>query len=312
MMDFLSKLFGGGSGGGDMGGIFNTLVAGATGGFKDRPQWRDLEFMNDATNRLWPDEIKRQGDFLTGLAPSQASAYNTYQDSTYAQDTARQTDRIKSMSSSLGMSPWEITGAGGANPLPSPGGAGQQQGSSRMPEFLQAIVPLQVAKQSNRTQLQIAKLNADTQRYAIDQQQGQSPMAKASIAATGAITELHQVQKGQTIAQTAAIKNETFLSNLRLAIELLPNFTTSANLGAGSVNMTGKSNTFPILNALRTANTGDSLNNEQIWEMVKGFDYNRTQQLINELDALAKAGGKLAGDAAKGVTNFLGSLNPFQ
>src|SRR5690242_9865393 len=117
--NFLAGLSGGGGGGGDIAStLFNTLIAGASGGFKQRPQWRDLQFMNDATNRLWPDEIKRQGQFLQGIAPSQAMAYNDYQDRTYSEDTNRQINRIQQTGDALGMSPWEVTGAPGSSPLP--------------------------------------------------------------------------------------------------------------------------------------------------------------------------------------------------
>ena len=86
----------------------NLITNWATGGFKGRPQWRDLEFMNDVQNRLWPDETKRQGQFLEGIAPSQGAAHNTFQDATYLKDMSRQAQGIKQMGEDLGMNPWEL------------------------------------------------------------------------------------------------------------------------------------------------------------------------------------------------------------
>lgn len=174
MADFLSAL---GAGAGQAAGsqLLPLLASWATGGFKGRPQWRDLEFMNDATNRLFPDEIKRQGQFLEGiagsqgkaletLAPHQAAAHNTFQDQTFLANVDRETAGIKKMSGELGMSPWELTGqSGSAAPLPSlPQQGSTAQGQSRTGEFLQGLVPLQVAKMQNQTQLAATAMNNQT------------------------------------------------------------------------------------------------------------------------------------------------------
>lgn len=138
------------------------IASWATGGFKGRPQWRDLEFMNDVTNRLWPSEIKRQGDFLTGLAPSQAAAHNTFQDQTFLQGVGRETEGIKMMSENLGMNPWELTGqSGSATPIaPTPDEA---NAGSPMPQFLQGLVPLQQTAMSNKAMLQAKAMDNSTQ-----------------------------------------------------------------------------------------------------------------------------------------------------
>lgn len=276
MTDFLSQL-------GTM------AVSYLGGGMKGRPQWRDLEFMNDAQNRLWPDEIARQGDFLKGLAPAQGEAHNTFQDATYGADTDRQIGRISQMASQLGMSPWEITGAGGntgATPLPAPEPSG---GGGQMGSFLQGLVPLKVAQLQAKTQLATAQINAQTQRYTVDQQQGESPMAKAQIAATAALEALRKQSTAREQATTAQLKNDTFLSNVRVLLDALPTFSTEVP----GIKMTGKSGTYPVLQALKTANTGDQLNNQQIWEAISKMDTDRVNQLIGEIEALAKTGAKV-------------------
>lgn len=151
------------SGGGDMANtLLNAGITAITGGFKDRPSWRDLQFMNDAQNRLWPDEIKRQGQFLEGLAPSQAAAHNTFQDATYQAGVDRETAGIKSMAAGLGMSPWELTGqTGSAAPLP-PDAQQAQGGSGATSAFLQGIVPLQIASANNKAMLTAKQMDNQT------------------------------------------------------------------------------------------------------------------------------------------------------
>lgn len=207
---------------------FNTLIAAATGGFKGRPQWRDLQFMNDAQNRLWPDEINRQGQFLEGVAPSQAAAYNTYQDETYMRDVTRRTEGIKAMGDSLGMSPWELTGQGGAAaPLPSAGSAGAQQGNSSLPQFLQAIMPLQLAKMQNATQLRIAKMSNDTQRYGIDMAGGQSDMAKAQIRQIASNIKLQDIQHSNGVKDLDVKNQGMVVQTLDAILRAMPKDTLS-------------------------------------------------------------------------------------
>jgi len=309
VQDFLKSLTGGG---GDLaGGIFNTLVAGATGGFKGRPQWRDLQFMNDATNRLWPDEINRQGQFLEGLAPSQgkametmapyqAGAYNRYQDQTFQQDTARQTGRIQSMSKDLGMSPWEITGAGGANPLPSPqmGGQSPGQGQNPMPAFLQGIVPLQLAKMQNSTSLRIAKMQNETQRYSIDQTQGQSPMAKQNIANGKAneILALANTELAGTQAGVAA--NGALMSTIQTFLQALP--TTTINMGP--ISKTTKDGGSEVIKRLGTfgAKTPSA---QELANAIKSMPTNTWQAFRKDLTEAAKAVAGSVGDAYNAIKN---------
>lgn len=217
MGDFLSSVGMGGDSAGLAGQAFQTMIAAATGGFKGRPQWRDLQFMNDAQNRLWPDEIKRQGQFLEGLAPSQAKAYNTYQDSTYQADVDRKSQGLLSMAKQTGMTPWELAGEGGsAAPIPSMGEAGQQQGSSQLGTYLQGLIPLQVAKTQAATQLATTRMQTDTQKAVAGVQRETS----LDVAQLNTATQ-RDVARIQTEAskQIAGWNNETAIENSKRAAE---------------------------------------------------------------------------------------------
>lgn len=163
-MDFLAALA---SGAGQSLGstAVSTLFNLVSGGGKSRPSWRDLQFMQDASERLAPRQIDLQGDFLEGLAPRQAAAYNTYQDTTFQADTNREIGRIQQMGTELGMSPWELRGTSASAALPSPQmqTPSQTAGASTQ-AFMSALVPLEVAKIQARTQLQTAALQSSTQR----------------------------------------------------------------------------------------------------------------------------------------------------
>ena len=68
-----------GQGGTQAQGYLGNLTAGPTAG---RISNEDYQFNQDLLDSSNPREIARQGAFLEGLAPSQAKAYNTYQDTT--------------------------------------------------------------------------------------------------------------------------------------------------------------------------------------------------------------------------------------
>lgn len=323
--NFLSGLSG--TGGSN---LFNLLSGWATGGFKGRPQWRDLQFMNDAQNRLWPDEIKRQGDFLEGLAPSQgkametlapyqAGAYNTYQNATFGQDTARQTERIKSMASNLGMSPWEITGAGGATPLPSPSGPMPQgaQGRSPMPDFLQGLMPLKIAEMQNKTSLMTAKMSNDTQRYIADQQTGKGGVAQAQIEQAAATVEnLRQSTKTGHASenliwtQAQAAENETALSTIR---------TFAQYAGQTSMEFMGykstSTNNFPALLKLYKQMTNTATlqgNQDHLADLIRAMPSNEWKQINKDIDQvveiIAKRGSDMISGAGKAISDFMTSM----
>lgn len=332
-MDFLKDLLGGSQGLG--GSIFNALLGAATGGFKGRPQWGDMQFMNDATNRLWPDEIRRQGDFLRGLAPSQGAAYNTYQDMTYSQDTARQTDRIQSMSGDLGMSPWELTGSSGAAPLPSPSLGGP---SGAPANFMQSLVPLQVASMQNKTALLTAKMQTDTQKYIADQATNNGAMPKAQTgliatqqeqtAAQAVLTQAQtentrqgtktgQAQEALLWSQGAATENDMVLKTVSTLAQFLPK--TTVNIGPYKNESIQNYKQLGRL-AQELMNKGalgreseitkkfiDGLSSDQWAEMQS--DIMRVSKIAldaagSAVDQGLKAGGKFLGDMGKGIADF--------
>lgn len=205
----------------------NLLGNWATGGFKGRPQWRDLSFMNDAQNRLWPDEIKRQGAFLEGLAPSQADAHNTFQDQTYMRDVTRRTEGIKQMGSDLGMSPWELTGQGGAaTPLPS-SPSGPSGGGGQMQSFLQGIMPLKLAQMQNATSLQIAKMQNQTQRYGIDMAGGQSDVSKKQIEQIASQIKLQDIQHSNGVKDLETKNQQMSVTLVDALLRMMPKDTFS-------------------------------------------------------------------------------------
>lgn len=299
---FLSSMAGGG---GDLvSTAFNTLVGAATGGFKGRPQWKDLQFMNDAQNRLWPDEIKRQGAFLQGLAPSQAAAYNTYQGATYQGDTDRQVDRIKDMSAGLGMSPWEITGAGGANPLPSPGPPQGQQGRSAMPEYLSALVPMQIAKQQNKTALMTTKMQTDTQRYIADQATGQGKLPLKQIEGIASQIDLNQITGSNGLKDLDTKQQNMVVQIFQTLLQAMPKDTLQLP-GLSSTSTPGWRQLAKKMFSDSQVFKGDSGRLDQALSSLSPDDWGTLKRIIIETATSAAKGGQ---DMMKGVGDFLGSL----
>jgi len=215
---------------------------------KDRPSWRDMQFMMDTSERLAPRDIALQGQYLEGLAPAQAGAYNTYQSETYGEDTQRQIDRIQTTGDALGMSPWEIMGQGGAAPLPSPAYGGASQGASKG-DYMAQLVPLEIAKMNNKTALASTALQtmqakyatdkttgasiygtdtaAATTRYSVDQTQGLSPLAKKNIEEIQSRIDLQEWQKANSIQDLDIKQQNMLLSIMRIALDASPKDTYS-------------------------------------------------------------------------------------
>lgn len=309
-MDFLGTLTAG-MGQATGAGLMNLITGWATGGFKGRPQWRDLEFMNDAQNRLWPDEIQRQGDFLEGLAPSQAAAYNTQQDATFGQDTQRQIGRVKDMSSALGMSPWEITGAGGANPLPSPSGGGQQ-GQSSLPQFLQALIPLEINKQNNATNMSIAKMQndtaqrgqdvgAETSRYGIDQAQGGGNLAKSQIAQIASTINLQDVQHSNGIRDLDLKQQQEVIGWMQAVLQAMPKDTLQLP-GYTSTMTPGWQNVMKKFMEGQQRYAGDASSMQRALDALPPDDWNAVKQAIIET---AKTGTGILNEGIGAVGRFL-------
>jgi len=287
MNDFLGSLTQG-AGNAVGGSLVGTAISALTGGMKGRPQWRDIEFMDDVATRLTPNEASRQNQFL---------------DLTHPEDTRRLTDRIKTLGKDLGMSAWELMGSQAGSPLPSPqlptsSGQGTQG-------FMHGLVPLQIAKLNASTALQTTKMQTDTQKAVAGVTPQKGSMQEAQIAATKALQTLNELQGGLVINQTKAVSNETFLANLRILLDSLPSFSTSLP----GVTMSGKSGTSPVLNALKEAvATGYTHDDDALKKAVSNMPTDRTAQLIKEIEALARAGGH----AVKQGQDFLGQMLNFK
>jgi len=317
---FLNGIFGEGSAGaaGTMG--LNLLGSYLSGGMKGRPQWGDLKFMNDATNRLWPDEIKRQGQFLEGVAPSQAAAYNTYQDATYGQDTSRQVDRIKTMGSELGMSPWELTGAGGANPLPSPGAAGSQQGQDKTSAFLQGIMPLQLAKMQIGASLLQTKMNNETSLKISGQQTAGGKVAEGQVALQAAQQALTDQNLTESLARTSQINASTDQTQVQTVLNMVNTLATIApkvRVSMGPYEATGLGDSSPLLQLSRELiNTGPGERDEKVKAYMNSMPQNMLDQMATDLKTVGKYvrehaedfGASLGDSTAKGFMGFLKGL----
>lgn len=301
-MDFLKGLsnwIGGGQATSD---IFSTLIAGASGGFKQRPQWRDLEFMNDATNRLWPDEIARQGDFLKGLAGPQGEAHNTFQDATYAKDTERSVGRIQTMASELGMSNWELAGQGnaGVTPVPPPGPSG---GGGQMGTFLQGLVPLQVAKMQTQAQLATARLNAETQRYAVDASQGKGDKAKAEIAQIKQAIDESIAREVLAMGQHEAVRNDTFINTVRAVASIIP----EKKISLPGITTTARENWKELVAMLASASRlGEKETNDKIRAYLNTLPKNEWDSFAKDAEQVFEMIHKQVTEGAGAIAGALG------
>jgi len=199
-----------------------------SGGLKSQTSNRDYQHQQNLLDSGNPREIKRQAAFLEGLAPSQGAAYNTIQDATYAQDTQRQTDRIQTMGSELGMSPWEITGSPGSSPLPSPTGPAPQNNNA---QYLSTLAQMQSSVNQNKTALKIAAMNNDTALKTTAMQTGTQEKVANLQTAMGQLpltqADLNKAQRAQSIAQSdliaqqsVATENRSYLDSVEFAAQM--------------------------------------------------------------------------------------------
>lgn len=288
---------------GEIAGLLGSLAA---GGFKGRPQWRDLQFMNDAQNRLWPDEIKRQGTFLEGIAPSQGKAYNAYMDETYSADTARQTERMQTMAKSLGMSPWELTGAPAAAQLPP--GPSQQQGQGQMSSFLQGVMPLQLAKLQALTQLQSTKMQTDTQKYVADQSTGKGQVATSQIAETAqrikesaSRIDLNQIQGVSLYSQVDKNNRDNIIATVRAIMDYQP----QTSVGTGGLTTTQRENANAVLRLLGLSGTTAGANLQEIDKRISQLPPDQFARLKRLFRNIAEGTADMIDSAGKGIGDFL-------
>lgn len=325
-MDFLGTLGQISSGMSGIGSFLSGVssIGGLLGMGKDRISNRDYQFYQDLADSGNPREIARQGQFLEGIAPSQATAHNTYQDATYAQDTARTTDRIKTMGEDLGMSPWEIMGQQGSTPLPTPA-APQNQGG----QFLSQLVPLKIAEINAKTQLATAKLQSDTalettemqtsaSRYGTDVQadtartvaniqtaNGKVPVSQAELNAQQQMESM--AREGLIYDQQRAVNNEMYINTAKTLAE----FAGKTRFSIPGIYERTQQNNAKGLSAILDLTGGDS-SDERITQYIASMskdefaELNKDLEHVQEFIALGVAAG--AKGAASGIGGFLGGL----
>lgn len=291
-------------------------------GKKDRPSWRDMQFMMDTSERLAPRDIALQGQYLEGLAPAQAGAYNTYQNETYGEDTQRQIDRIKATGDQLGMSPWEVTGASGAAPLPSPsfGGGGQAPGRG---DFMSAMVPLKVAEMNNKTALAQTAMQTEAQKSIASQQTAGGKLPEAQLLKTAAETLLThastaetqqrertgQAQENASWAQGDFTRNQTALASL----DTLAKWAGTTKVSLPGIEQS-TTNNYPALLQMYRALQGVGTDSypgqraEAVQAYVSKIPADQFRQLERDAKRAARAALSLAGDTAKGFLDGVGNF----
>lgn len=208
------------------------------------------------------NQIARDTEYLKGLTQPTADAYNQYQDSTYGQDTNRINQRsasstqqdisnVKAKADALGMSYWELNGQGGASAtgVPSPGAPSAPNNNAASTSYLASLA---TTKMNNDTAKSIAAMNNDTSRYNTAMQTGtaqknvamqtnKGQVGQAQTANIQADTLLKQINEtighatyenvqqstAESRARTVKTVNDTINSNIELAANLAPTYTTN-------------------------------------------------------------------------------------
>lgn len=280
---------------------------------KDRPSWKDLQFMADTDQRLQPQRTATTGAFLEGLAPYQAGAYNQYQDATFQGDTDRHIGRIQQTGDALGMSPWELTGAGGANPLPTQSFGDQQ--APKGGEYMSALVPLQTAKMQTQAQLASTLINAETQKYTVDkttnqqqyttdQQQGGGQLAQSQIKQIASQIAVNDVTQAKAWTDVDVANQQMVLNLFDTIIKAAPKDTIQLP-GFTSTSTPGWRDMAQILQNLGFKAEQDHADRVKILKSLPPDDWGDLKRgIINT----AKTAGDMAGDAMKGIGDFLNGL----
>lgn len=281
-------------------------------------------FVENETRMDWHNQnnIGRESAFLAGVTPARADAYNTYQDATYASDTARQAGRIQTLGKELGMSPWELTGqqgAGAAPVMPGPSGSGNSAQN-----YMSSLVPLKQAEIQSKTALLTTAIQAQAQRDIAGQQTNDGAIGKATTANIEADTLIKAAQQMQTIAQTdlintqqAAATNNMFLDAIRTIATLLPKQTL--DFGIYKEEALENYSTLMRLVPEIPRMTGTSTDiNDKLESTIKQLSASEYKELRNSAVALAgliskatKGGLQAADDIGsiiQGGKNFLGGL----
>lgn len=305
-MDFLQTLSTGAQVGGEIASLAKLFGLG-----KDRPSWRDMQFMMDTSERLAPRDIALQGQYLEGLAPHQAAAYNEYQGATYGEDTQRQIDRIKSTGEQLGMSPWEIMGQGGAAPLPSPayGGGGQ---APQKGDYLQSI-PVKIAEMNNKTALAQTAMQTATQERIASQQTAGGELPKKQVLESAARTILTEqdtmtskAKERESLISGSATQNRQWLDS----IGTLAQWAGTTTINLGPVQATANNEYLELVKMYQSLVNDDKATSEQdaINAYVSRLPADQFQRLERDAKRAARAVLSLAADTGKGFLDGIGKF----
>jgi len=216
-------------------------VSGLLGGASGRVRREDVVHNQNMADLVNPREIARQSEFLTGIAPAQADAYNTYHDATHSADTNREIARMQAMAPVqaqtdlqymdtvyAGTSPWERLGSSAAPSISAPnptGGAPSRAtpdvGSQFLPLIqaqIQADTARDVASIGAMSQQTIAQMNNETQLKTVGIQTDDGNLPKNQAAASAA-------QRLLTLAQTegqevTTMKSKFETNRVRQATEI--------------------------------------------------------------------------------------------
>lgn len=233
--------------------------------------------------------INRSNIFLEGTTPTNANAYNTYQDMTYGQDTARMSQRAKD----LGMSNWELLGKGATSPVQSFGD--QKAGDT---QFLSQQMPLKIAEMQARTQLANTFLQTQTAKD-INNQQTQSGALPAKQVEEAA-ARIRNIDMSN-ITQA----NQQAISYAKALYDILPTETVKTPF----YDRTAKANWPALAKFLGTTQSvqqyaeNDNDNPPSTRETADKVTRDTAERLMNEAKAFANWAVDQAKNAGKGMDN---------
>jgi len=230
------------------GAVANSLL----GGSATRVRREDVDHNQNMADLVNPREIARQSAFLTGIAPAQADAYNTYQDATHAADTTREVNRLQTMAPVqaqadlqymdtvyAGTSPWERLGSSAAPSISAPnptGGAPSRatpdMGSQFLPLIqaqIQADTARDVAGINAMSQQSIARMNNETSLKSVGIQTDDGNLPKQQTASAAAQQMLAEAQTDSAVASTQKTYQDINNSTVANFLALIP--TESVDLG---------------------------------------------------------------------------------
>lgn len=258
--------------------------------------------------------ITRSNLFLEGTTPTNANAYNQYQNMTYGEDTQRQADRIKTMGKELGMSPWELTGnSTNTSPVQSFGESKPQD-----TQFLSQQMPLKIAEMQSRTQLANTFLQNQTAEKIESMRQGigdDNTGGRVPKTVSGMQRFLMQGQAAQVQQSIDASRTSQILDGLRFIKDTLPD----TEINTGLYNSKFKEGWDKVMRAYGAYKPDDPNSDvKTLQDVLKGMPSNEFEgwrKDFMELISLASAGAKGVTGLAKGAGNaykqaekFLGGL----